>query len=845
MRAARRRTTTVWAPLLVAAAALIAPAAAHAQAYVSQALHDAAVAAPDATFNLVVQGTERVTARRVAQDVQEEEDHEPGDEAGVRRRFVSIGAVAAQLTGRQLLALARNDRILAITSDVPLRPSLDLPPASTAAPVVTGTAEVGRMLSADTGTWAGVEPIAYAYQWQRCSATCSDIAGAVAATYDVGADDVGATLTVVVTATDVGGSTAAVAGPTAPVSGPPLAPPSNLEPPLLEGSVVEGSTLSASTGLWASGSPLSYGYRWQRCSAAGDACADVAGSTEPTYLLGAADVGSTIRVSVTATVAAGSATAASAPTAAVAPAQTAPVAAAAPVLVGPATVGATVRVANGVWTGLAPIAFAYRWQRCNEVGEACTDLLAAADDAYVPVPDDAGSTLRVVVVATNARGTTSVATGPTERIAPVTTSGFWSWQVGPYAVRADAVWEVAAEPPAIAVVDSGVDGTLPGLAVEQQVTLTSLPQRAVADGYGHGSFVAAVAAGRAAGEAGAAPRARIVSLDVMNDSGMALTSDVIAAADWIYNHEDELRIGVANFSLLSSSPSSIRFDPLDRALERLWFSGVVVVTASGNYAQDGRPSDVAFAPANDPFLLTVGAADVRTTVPVVDDLAAPWSVYGYTPDGFAKPELGAPGRYVVAPVPTDSTLYTSRPDRIVSAGRMQLSGTSFAAPVVAGIAAGLLAVHPEWTPDQVKGALMLGAATLPVAAPSSLGVGEVDAAAALATVDPPNPNAALDAFLVADPAGGPTPVFDAASWGTAARADASWATASWGTASWGTASWGTASWGTTYWSSASWGTASWGTASWGTASWGTSAVAVDNALADFRASAADPVRWRP
>jgi subtilisin family serine protease len=159
---------------------------------------------------------------------------------------------------------------------------------------------------------------------------------------------------------------------------------------------------------------------------------------------------------------------------------------------------------------------------------------------------------------------------------------------------------------------------------------------------------------------------------------------------------------------------------------------------------------------------------------------------------------------------------------------MQLSGTSFAAPLVSGIAAELLAAHPSWTPDQVKGALMLGAAVPGAAAPNSLGVGEVDAAASSALTDPPNPNAALDAFLVNDPNGGPTQVFDAASWGTTVQADASWGTASWGTASWGTASWGTASWGTAYWSSASW-----GTASWGTASWGTSSQAVDNAASDL------------
>jgi serine protease AprX len=379
------------------------------------------------------------------------------------------------------------------------------------------------------------------------------------------------------------------------------------------------------------------------------------------------------------------------------------------------------------------------------------------------------------------------------------------------------------ELPAIAIVDSGVDASRADFdgRVIKQVSLTSLPGNSPGDGRGHGTFVAGIAAGSATSYTGAAPSAKLVSLDVMDDHGMALTSDVIAAADWIYQNKTTYNIRVANFSLHSTAPASIFWDPLDRAVEKLWLSGVVVVTASGNYGVGGQASGVGYAPGKDPFVFTVGANDTSGSVSTNDDKAAPWSSYGYTYDGFAKPELVAPGRFMVGPVPSTSTLALERPANMVAPGYMQLSGTSFAAPVIAGEAAYLLALHPDWTPDQVKGALMLTAKAVPNAAPLSVGVGEIDAARANDVTNPPNPNLALNQFLVADPNGGSTPVFDAASWGSAARADASWGAASWGAASWGAASWGAASWGAASWGAASWGTASWGTASWGTASWGT------------------------
>ena len=87
---------------------------------------------------------------------------------------------------------------------------------STAAPVVSGTAKVGDQLSTGQGTWTG-GATSFAYQWQRCDGSggaCVSIPGATGSAYGVGSVDAGSTLRVVVTATNLAGSTNAVSGPT-------------------------------------------------------------------------------------------------------------------------------------------------------------------------------------------------------------------------------------------------------------------------------------------------------------------------------------------------------------------------------------------------------------------------------------------------------------------------------------------------------------------------------------------------------------------------------------------------------------------------------------------------------
>lgn len=372
--------------------------------------------------------------------------------------------------------------------------------------------------------------------------------------------------------------------------------------------------------------------------------------------------------------------------------------------------------------------------------------------------------------------------------------------------------------PAIAVVDSGITGSHSTLypRVVKSVNLNNYTGTSGA--YGHGTMVASIAAGAAEGYTSSEPRAKIVNLKVLDGAGMGYKSDIVAACDWILQNRYTYNIRVANFSL-NAGGESFRYDALDKAVEALWLNGIVVVVASGNYAVDGAQSNVGYAPANDPFVITVGASDVAGTASRSDDFAAPWSAWGYTQDGFFKPEVAAPGRYMVGGIPSSANLLTQYPGRYVAPGYMWMSGTSFAAPVVSGMAASLLAKNPSWKPDQVKGAIMAGAS-----APSgygsngALGVGVVNAGSALYQSGAANPNAGLNEFVWWNGATGRYE-FDASDWYSTASSNASWNSASWSSASWSSASWSSASWSSASWSSASWSSASWANASWANASW--------------------------
>jgi hypothetical protein len=190
-----------------------------------------------------------------------------------------------------------------------------VPPSNTTLPTISGTALDAQTLTATTGTWTGTAPLTYAYQWRRCDASganCTSIAGATTSTYTLASVDVGSTIRVVVTATNSGGSQPATSLATAVVA---AAPPANTTVPTISGSAQTGQTLTATSGTWTGTTPLTYAYQWLRCDTGGANCASISGATGSSYTVVSADVGSTLRASVTASNAAGNATAQSAATA--------------------------------------------------------------------------------------------------------------------------------------------------------------------------------------------------------------------------------------------------------------------------------------------------------------------------------------------------------------------------------------------------------------------------------------------------------------------------------------------------------------------------------------------------
>jgi serine protease AprX len=247
---------------------------------------------------------------------------------------------------------------------------------------------------------------------------------------------------------------------------------------------------------------------------------------------------------------------------------------------------------------------------------------------------------------------------------------------------------------------------------------------------------------------------------------------------------------------------------------------------------------VSYAPANDPYVITVGGVDDRGTKGTADDSVASWSSRGVTQDGLIKPDVLAPGAHLVSTLSRGSDYASLCPQCITDGAYFKVGGTSMAAGVVSGAIADIIQAHPDWTPDQIKGTLRksdrgrtinkittsagltISGTTIDPADPSSVSPTSIigreialDKVIPLKKADPAA-NTYLTANTLLDPATGLID-YTRASWSRASWSDAADPLrASWSRASWSRASWSRASWSATPESCSDFERASWSRASW-------------------------------
>ncbi len=274
----------------------------------------------------------------------------------------------------------------------------------------------------------------------------------------------------------------------------------------------------------------------------------------------------------------------------------------------------------------------------------------------------------------------------------------------------------------VAVVDTGIAGDLPDFRNSSYDKTSRVIGSAVVnpdattatDRYGHGTHVAGIIAGDSAKRSygdllrgkysGVAPNANLISIKASDDEGNATVLDVIAGIQFAVDHKADYNIRVLNLSLESTNSESYKTDPLDAAAEAAWFKGIFVVAAAGNRGTDADA--VSHAPGNDPYVMTVGAVDDQGTKSIYDDKSATWSSRGITQDGFAKPDIYAPGAKIVSNL-APASAFTALCSTCVTDGQyIRAGGTSMSAPMIAGAAAIGFQLDPTVTPNRIKALLV-------------------------------------------------------------------------------------------------------------------------------------------
>ncbi|MEU9551290.1 S8 family serine peptidase [Streptomyces werraensis] len=271
----------------------------------------------------------------------------------------------------------------------------------------------------------------------------------------------------------------------------------------------------------------------------------------------------------------------------------------------------------------------------------------------------------------------------------------------------------------VAVLDTGADASHPDLAGRISEAEDFSGSSGTGDAFGHGTHVASIVGGSGAASGGArkgvAPGADLLIGKVLGDDGFGTESQVIDGMEWAVARGAD----VVNMSLGSDAPSD-GTDPMSRALNELSASfGALFVVAAGNA---GPAQGTIGSPAAADAALTVGAVDR-------DDSLADFSSRGpRAGDDAVKPDVTAPGVGIVAARAAGTTM-----GQVVDASHVAASGTSMAAPHVAGAAALLAQQHPDWTASRLKDALTSTARLIEGQRVTEQGGGRIDVAAASRT----------------------------------------------------------------------------------------------------------------
>jgi serine protease AprX len=372
------------------------------------------------------------------------------------------------------------------------------------------------------------------------------------------------------------------------------------------------------------------------------------------------------------------------------------------------------------------------------------------------------------------------------------------------AIKADQVWNnspyLQGTGIGVAVLDSGVNpnGDLyTSMGVNRQVadvSFNSDHNQNPSDGYGHGTHVSSIVGGDGSESGGkyvgVAPLVNIINVKVSNDDGSAMMADVVEGLQWVLENKSTYNIRVVNLSLNSSVAESYHTSPLTAAVEILWFNKIVVVVSAGNHGESAL-----YPPANDPFVITVGAVDDKGTNSLSDDVMATFSAYGQTSDGVKKPDLVAPGRNIVARLVNQNMgLANEHPSNRVGDQYFRMSGTSMSAPMVSAAVALLLQDEPNLTPDQVKFRLMATANKLwPGYNAAKSGAGYLDIYAAVRGTTTKSANTGVKASQLLTT--GSSPI----TWNSVGWNSVGWNTVGWNTVGWNTVGWNTVGWNSDYW----------------------------------------------